>query len=137
MRIISVTSRQLQELIKLAKVALPNECCAFLLGEQNSLGRVATILPLRNIDESPVSFSIDPGELLNAYNLAGSKGMEVTAIFHSHPTKALPSSTDIKYMEINPVIWLIYSTTENEFKAFLYEDEVIREIDIMIKETTA
>jgi proteasome lid subunit RPN8/RPN11 len=135
MRTISFTSQQVQELLKLAKDALPNECCAFLLGQQNGLGKVATILPLRNIDESPVSFSIDPVELLNAYTLAESKGMEVTAIFHSHPTKASPSNTDIKYMQINPIVWLIYSTTENEFKAFLYEDEVIKEIEIMVDGT--
>lgn len=88
------------------------------------------ILPMRNIDESPVSFSIDPAELLNAYNLADGKGMEVTAIFHSHPAKASPSSTDIKYMEINPVIWIIYSTTQNELRAFVSENQVIREISI-------
>jgi len=137
MQDLTLTSRQVQELIKLAKDALPNECCAFLLGEPTCIGKVALILPLRNIDESPVSFSIDPAELLNAYKLADSKGMEVTAIFHSHPAKASPSSTDIKYMQINPVIWLIYSTTENEIKAFLHEDDAIREIAIMIIDTMA
>jgi proteasome lid subunit RPN8/RPN11 len=129
---LSLTLRQVQELLQLAKDALPNECCAFLLGEHNRIGKVAVILPLRNLDESPISFSVDPAELLNAYNLAESKGMEVTAIFHSHPAKASPSSSDIKYMRINPVIWVIYSTTENEIKAFLYEDEVVREITIKI-----
>lgn len=88
------------------------------------------ILPMRNIDESPVSFSIDPAELLNAYNLADAKGMEVAAIFHSHPAKASPSSTDMMYMEINPVIWIIYSTTQNEIRAFVAENQVIKEISI-------
>jgi proteasome lid subunit RPN8/RPN11 len=130
MRTISLTSAQLQELVRIAKDTLPNECCAFLLAEHNDSGKVAMILPMRNIDESPVSFSIDPEELLNAYSLADSKGMEVAAIFHSHPAKALPSSTDKKYMEINPVIWIIYSTTQNEIKAFVSENQVIREISI-------
>jgi proteasome lid subunit RPN8/RPN11 len=93
---------------------------------------------MKNIDNSPVSFSIDPDELLNAYNLAYSKGMEVCAIFHSHPAKASPSSIDIKYMQINPVIWLIYSTTEYEIRAFVHEDnDVIREIAINIIAATA
>ena len=56
--------------------------------------------------------------------------MEITAIFHSHPAKASPSSTDIKYMQINPVAWVIYSTTENEIRAFVYENEDIKEIGI-------
>lgn len=137
MKTISLTAPQVQELIKFARDALPNECCALLLTEHNNNGKVAMILPMRNIDESPVSFSIGPAELLDAYNLAESKGMEVTGIFHSHPAKALPSSTDIKYMQINPVIWLIYSTTQNEIKAFEYENEVISEIAIKIIDTKA
>ena len=130
MKTVTLTPLQIEELIKTAKDALPNECCALLLGEHNDDGKVATILHVRNIDESPVSFSIDPAELLNAYILADTKGMEITAIFHSHPAKASPSSTDIKYMQINPVAWVIYSTTENEIRAFVYENEDIKEIGI-------
>jgi proteasome lid subunit RPN8/RPN11 len=130
MKTVTLTPLQIEELIKIAKDALPNECCAFLLGEHNDDGKVAIILRMRNIDESPVSFSIDPAELLNAYILADTKGMEITAIFHSHPAKASPSSTDMKYMQINPVAWVIYSTTENEIRAFIYENEDIKEIGI-------
>jgi [CysO sulfur-carrier protein]-S-L-cysteine hydrolase len=130
MKTITLTPLQIEELIKIAKDALPNECCAFLLGERNDDGKAAIILRMRNIDESPVSFSIDPAELLNAYTLAETKGMEITAIFHSHPAKASPSSTDIKYMQINPVAWVIYSTTENEIRSFVYENEDIQEIGI-------
>ena len=104
MRTITLTPLQIEELIKIAKDALPNECCAFLLGEHNDDGKVAIILRMRNIDESPISFSIDPAELLNAYTLAETKGMEITAIFHSNPAKSSPSSTVIKYMQINPVV---------------------------------
>src|SRR3712207_8316909 len=60
MKTISLTSAQVQGLVQMAKDALPNECCAFLLAEHNDSGKVAMILPMRNIDESPVSFSIDP-----------------------------------------------------------------------------
>jgi hypothetical protein len=37
-------------------------------------------------------------------------------------------------MEINPVVWVIYSTTERQLKAFVYDDdeELIKEIDIRI-----
>jgi proteasome lid subunit RPN8/RPN11 len=130
MKAIFLTAAQLTKLVEVAKDALPNESCAFLLGHND---RVAKILPMRNIDESPVTFSIEPTELIYAYNLAESKGMDVIAIFHSHPAKAWPSSTDMKFMEINPVIWVIYSTTENQLKAFVYdEDDFIKEIDIRI-----
>lgn len=130
MKTISLTAAQVRQLSEIAKDALPNESCAFLLGHDD---KVVKILPMRNIDESPVTFSIDPAELLHAYNLAESKGMQVIAIFHSHPAKPWPSSTDIKFMEINPVVWVIYSTTESQLKAFVYNDEdFVKEIDIRI-----
>jgi proteasome lid subunit RPN8/RPN11 len=135
MKTIFLTAAQIIKLVGVAKDALPNESCAFLLGRND---KVAEILPMRNIDESPVTFNIDPTELIYAYNLAESKGMEVIAIFHSHPAKAWPSSTDIKFMEINPVVWVIYSTTESQLKAFVYDDhEFIREIDIRITSAMA
>jgi proteasome lid subunit RPN8/RPN11 len=129
MKAIFLTAAQLTKLLEVAKDALPNESCAFLLGHND---RVAKILPMRNIDESPVTFSIEPTDLIYAYNLAESKGMDVIAIFHSHPAKAWPSTTDMKFMEINPVIWVIYSTTQNQLKAFVYDDDFIKEIDIRI-----
>lgn len=130
MKTIYLTAAQIRQLATIAKEALPNESCAFLLGDN---GKVVKILPMRNIDESPVTFSIEPAELLHAYNLAESEGMQVIAIFHSHPAKPWPSSTDIKFMEINPVVWIIYSTTESQLKAFVYDDdELIKEIDIII-----
>jgi proteasome lid subunit RPN8/RPN11 len=130
MNTISLTGAQITQLTRLAEDALPNESCAFLLGVND---KVVKILPMRNLDESPVTFSIEPTELLQAYDLAESKGMQVIAIFHSHPAKPSPSNTDIKFMQINPVVWVIYSTTESQLKAFVYDDkDIVREIAIKI-----
>jgi [CysO sulfur-carrier protein]-S-L-cysteine hydrolase len=128
--VFSLTPAQIRQLARIAKDALPNESCAFLLGLND---KVVKILPMRNIDESPVTFSIEPAELLHAYNLAENEGVEVIGIFHSHPARPWPSSTDIKFMEINPVIWLIYSTTQSQLKAFVYDDDnIVKEIAIRI-----
>jgi proteasome lid subunit RPN8/RPN11 len=130
MNTISLTAGQITRLTRLAKDALPNESCAFLLGVKD---KVVKILPMRNIDESPVTFSIEPAELLKAYAHAESERMQVIAIFHSHPAKPSPSSTDIKFMEINPVVWVIYSTTEGQLKAFVYDDkDIVREVAIKV-----
>ena len=128
MQSISLTTGQIQELVSIAKNVLPNESCGLLLGENDA---VAEILPMRNVDESPLTFSIESTELVDAYNLAESKGLQVIAIFHSHPAQPSPSSTDIKFMEINPVVWLIYSTTEWRLKAYVY-DEYVKEVTIKI-----
>ena len=118
---ISLTAGQIERLASLAKDVLPNESCAFLLGRND---RVVEILPMRNADESAVTFSIEPQELLRAYDLAEGKKLQVIGIFHSHPARPAPSSTDRKFMEINPVVWLIYSTTEQKFKAYVYDSDV-------------
>ncbi|HKH86298.1 MAG TPA: M67 family metallopeptidase [Nitrososphaera sp.] len=128
MQSISLTAGQIEELVSIAKDVLPNESCGLLLGENDA---VAEILPMRNVDESPLTFSIESTELVDAYNLAESKGLQVIAIFHSHPAQPSPSSTDIKFMEINPVVWLIYSTTEWRLKAYVY-DEYVKEVTIKI-----
>lgn len=125
---ISLASGQIEQLASLAKSSLPNESCAFLLGKND---KVVEILPMRNADESAVTFSIEPQELLRAYDLAENKKLQVIGIFHSHPAKPAPSGTDRKFMEINPVVWLIYSTTEHKFKAYVYDSDV-REVAVKI-----
>lgn len=130
--IISLTARQVEQLTKIAKDAFPNESCAFLLGKNDTTTTVVTeILPMRNADKSQVSFSIDPQEVLCAYDLAESKRLQVIGIFHSHPARPAPSSTDKKFMEINPVVWLIYSTTEHRLKAYIHDSDV-REVSVKV-----
>ena len=127
---IVLTSEQITGLVRFANEALPNESCAFLIGSSNE-STVTEILFMKNVDSSPYSFSIEPSELLDAYDKAEKKGLDVIGIFHSHPGKPSPSTTDTKYMEINPVIWLIYSTTEDRFGAYRSEPTVIK-CDVII-----
>jgi proteasome lid subunit RPN8/RPN11 len=86
---------------------------------------------MKNAASSPFTFSIAPSQLLEAYDHAEKERLQVIGIFHSHPGKPLPSTTDKKYMEINPVIWLIYSTTEQSFGAYLSEGTVVK-CDVII-----
>ena len=127
---ISFSQNQKDILIKHALGGNPNESCALLFGnEKNGISTVKEIFLAQNIGKSPVSFTISNDELLQAYQLAEKQGLEVVGIYHSHPnSEAFPSSTDQKFMEINPVIWVI-SGSKNEFKAFVLESE-IKEIQI-------
>ena len=125
---ISLAPTQIEQLARLARSSLPNESCAFLLGKND---RVVEILAMQNADQSAISFSIEPQDVLRAYDVAESKKLQVIGIFHSHPARPAPSNTDKKFMEINPVVWLIYSTTEQEFKAYVYDSDV-REVAVKI-----
>jgi len=127
-----LSSRHVSELKKLAADSLPLESCALLAGRvRNNDVVISEVIVTRNADRSMVTFSIEPDELLDAYNKAESLGLDIVAIFHSHPAPAKPSSTDAKYMEINPVPWLIMSTLNNDMKAFLFDGKV-HELEIIV-----
>lgn len=109
----------LNHLRNLAINALPNESCAILLGKKSKSKKIVEyILPLNNSAKSSIAFIIDSDELFNVYRKANLMNMDVISIFHSHPSNPFPSETDKIYMHINPVIWLIYSTSSKSFKSF-------------------
>ena len=101
----------------------PNEACAILFGKNN---QVLDIFLTENVDESPVNFTISNEQLIEGYKIAEEKKMEVIGIFHSHPNSdAFPSSTDKKFMQSNPVIWVIYSGINKNFRAHILESDSI------------
>jgi len=110
-----------------AKRNIPNESCAILFGKiENENFIVKDVFLTKNIENSPVNFTISNDELITAYGEAEKRKLEVVGIFHSHPdSNAYPSTTDKKYMEINPVPWVIFSNKNKEFKAYIFESEVM------------
>ncbi len=100
----------------------PNEACAILFGKGNL---VSELFLTENIEESPVNFTISNEQLIEAYKIAEERHLEVIGIFHSHPNSdAFPSSTDIRFMQSNPVAWVIYSGVSKNFRAFILESEI-------------
>lgn len=107
----------------------PNESCAILFGKDE---QVSEVFLAKNIEESPVNFTISNEQLIEGYKLAEEKQVDVIGIFHSHPnSEAYPSNTDKKFMQSNPVAWIIYSGVTKDFKAYLLESDII---EIPIKE---
>ncbi len=124
LKILSISRNTLSRLAKFADDALPMESCALLLGkEEYTTDTVHDFVLLKNNDQSKYSFSVHSRDLFHAYQKASRSGLSVIGIFHSHPSIPYPSASDQRYMEINPVIWLIYSITEFSFKAFLLSEE--------------
>ena len=127
MQKIIISESQKKTLVNHANNEKPNESCAILFGtinEQKTI--VKEIFLAKNIDESPVNFTISNEQLIKCYKTAEEKKMEVVGIFHSHPnSEAYPSNTDKKFMYSNPVVWVIYSGISNEFKAYVLESDVL------------
>ena len=127
MQKIILSESQKKILSKHADNEKPNESCAILFGIVDSQKTIVKeIFLTKNIDESPVNFTISNEQLIKCYKTAEEKKMEVVGIFHSHPnSEAYPSNTDKKFMYSNPVVWVIYSGISNEFKAYVLESNVV------------
>ena len=107
----------------------PNEACAILFGKNNE---VLDIFLTENIEGSPVNFTISNEQLIEGYKIAEDKKMDIIGIFHSHPNSdAFPSNTDKKFMQSNPVTWVIYSGINKNFRAFILESG---SVEIQIEE---
>ena len=133
MECIVLTQKEKNELVTHAIEQQPSESCAMLLGEKiDGAWNVKEVFLTENIDKSQTNFTISPEELLKGYQLAEKMNLELVGVFHSHPNSdAVPSSTDKKFMQNNPVPWIIFSGVNNSLKAYLLDSDLV-EISIKI-----
>src|SRR4051794_11260944 len=75
----------------------PNECCGLLAGHMDGdVARVVAVCPLVNALASPVEYESEPRSMFAAYRDYTSKGLDVLAVYHSHPTSPpVPSKKDL------------------------------------------
>ncbi|MDR1067575.1 MAG: M67 family metallopeptidase [Clostridiales bacterium] len=114
-----------QKIIAHAVAAAPNEACGLIAGNANEgIKIVEKVYPLRNMDDSPLHFAIDPREQLSAIKNMRSLGITPLGNFHSHPqTPARPSEEDIRLAFDVNASYLILSLADTEpvLKAFRME----------------
>jgi len=112
---------------KHSRESVPNESCAILFGNIESKKYIVKeILLTENTESSPVTFTISNEDLIKAYSHAEKNSLDISGIFHSHPNSvAYPSETDKKYMEVNPVPWIIFSHLNDEFRAYIYDSGIL------------
>lgn len=128
-----ITENQINSLISSTKEDLPNESCSLLLGNIVDYEyRVKVLKRMNNIADSENSFNMDPDELIKVYQWASCKELDVIGVYHSHLNGARPSATDLSFMRINPVIWLIYELSGSKFRAFMLVQDNLKEVNIKI-----
>jgi proteasome lid subunit RPN8/RPN11 len=105
----------LEEMISQACAENPNECCGLLAGavadeEGEKVGRVVRRYPLVNAMASPKEFLSDGRSMLDADKDMRKHGLDMLAIYHSHPTSPpVPSRTDLERNWWPDVVNLIIS----------------------------
>ena len=111
----------------------PQEACGLLGGHQQA---VELVLAVKNAAESRTRFLMDPRAQLRAMEQIELEGMELVAIFHSHPKgPSVPSSTDIAEAAY-PVVNIIWSKVGRRWqtRGFLIEAGKVEEVALNILE---
>ena len=134
---ILLNQKQLDILTQHSEKAGLSESCAMLFGTHgDQQWNVKEIFLTRNAHtDSGTSFIITPEELLQGYQLAEKKQLELVGVFHSHPnSSASPSNFDKKFMKVNGDIpWIIFSGINTDLRAFKLEQDMENTEEIKIK----
>jgi [CysO sulfur-carrier protein]-S-L-cysteine hydrolase len=113
---------------------LPNEACGLLAGPD---GKVEGFFPMRNADESPMTYRLDAKEQLKVFNEIEEKNWNLLAIFHSHThTEAYPSETDRRQAFYPEAHYLLVSLTDREtpvLRGYTIRDGEIQEQEVVVR----
>jgi proteasome lid subunit RPN8/RPN11 len=92
---------------------------------------------MRNADESPMTYRLDPGEQFRVFNQIQEKGWELQGIFHSHThTQAYPSETDRRqafYPEATYILLSLMDRANPVVRAFTILDGYIEEQEVRLE----
>jgi proteasome lid subunit RPN8/RPN11 len=109
-----------RQIVGEATAASPLECCGYLAGVGRTITRAC---PMKNMDQSRVHFSFDPGEQFATIKKIRTEKLKVLAVYHSHPeTLARPSEEDIRLAFDSEISYVIISLCT--------EPEVVRSFQI-------
>ena len=91
------------EIVAHCRAQYPKEACGILAGAQPEGDRVVVqSYPMRNVEESPIGYSMDPKEQLRIDKQMRQRQQRMLGIYHSHTaTDAFPSSVDVS-LAISP-----------------------------------
>lgn len=113
---------------------LPEEGCGLAGG---NAGWIKKVFCIPNDLHSPYRFRLEAKAHLEAFQWMETNGMELVAIFHSHPTgPETPSPSDLREFAYPGVVYLIWSlrSSEWECRGFCIDGMMYREIEIIITE---
>ncbi|MCP4258388.1 MAG: M67 family metallopeptidase [Planctomycetes bacterium] len=124
-----------QQMLTQAKALAPIEDCGILAG---SNCKVEKLYKMTNVDNSRTHYMMEPKEQFATIKDIRSAGLEMLAIYHSHPeTPARPSAEDIRLALTQNVIYVIVSlqnTNGSAVKGFYISGTNITEVPIRILE---
>jgi proteasome lid subunit RPN8/RPN11 len=125
--------------IEHARREAPNECCGLLAGRiADGVGTVSARFEIRNDAASTSEYETNARDMFDAFRAMRERGLELLAIYHSHPTSApVPSQRDIDRNTYgDSVVHLIVGVVnrEPEVRAWWLGETSIREAGLLVAE---
>ncbi len=131
---ITIGAAQLDEMIAHCQQHYPKEACGFLAGRD---GRVEQVYAMRNVDDSPISYTMDPLEQLRVEKRMRAAGQQLLGIYHSHTASAAyPSPVDVSlavYPEVAYVLVSLMDHTKPEAKSYRIVERTIAPDDLCVE----
>jgi [CysO sulfur-carrier protein]-S-L-cysteine hydrolase len=124
--------RDWQQMREHIQQTLPEEACG-LLGGKNGISQVVS--PVANELKSPVRFRMNANEQVQALLKIEDSGLDLLAIYHSHPTgPAHPSQTDLDEFAYPNVPYIIWQLEGGNWSclAFLLNKDNFSEIPLIM-----
>lgn len=121
-----------QDIVAQAREEYPNEACGLIASEA---GVPVRMFRMRNADESPVTYRLDPKEQLEVFNEMDDRGWDLFAIYHSHTgSDAYPSPTDVRLAFYPEASYLLLSLSDEEpvLRGFSILDGEITEHEVRV-----
>ena len=122
------------QMVAQARAEAPLEACGILAGAD---GKAKKLYKMTNADAARDHFMMAPTEQFAVAKDIRSVGLEMLAIYHSHPeSPARPSDEDIRLALTPGVIYVIVSLLDDDpaAKGFLMDDGGVTEVPVTIKD---
>jgi len=133
---LKIPNDMFEQMLEQAKTEAPVEACGILAGKN---GRIEKLYKMTNTDQSSAHFMMEPEEQFKVVKHIRAAGLEMSAIYHSHPeTPARPSQEDIKMALTPDVIYVILSLKDKnipDVKGYFINDSEIAEVTVKIVES--
>jgi proteasome lid subunit RPN8/RPN11 len=116
---VALSDRHWQIICSHVEACLPEEACGLLAGTGS---RVLQVIPVENSIHSEIRYRMDPVEQLRAFQFIEEQGLELIAIFHSHPQGPdRISQTDIAEAYYPETATIIFYPQGREWQARAYK----------------
>jgi proteasome lid subunit RPN8/RPN11 len=111
----------------------PQEACGLLAGKDN---KVEIRIGVANVDRSPVRFRMDPRQQWRAFQRMETAGLELLAIYHSHPNGP-DKLSEIDIAEaMYPVVQILWYRLRRKWlvHGFHIDGDEVKEVTLKIAE---